>query len=429
MSTARPAAKVAFGLFASAFAASVHAQSTVEIYGNVDLGADTVKKTAGVNPALRTNVGRQERLTPSMSTTSILGFRGTEDLGGGWKAGFVLESQPSADTGTLAQDGRMWGRQAFASLTTPYGEIRAGRQYASFFYAKAFSTTERLAGTDLFTGLLTINQLQVRQDNQISYWIKSGFFTGSLSYSPNAGVGAAGINASRAPATSAATAQLLGGSTAGNEGENGRGRSVGGFLNYNDNKLSASVGFHRNDFGVPLYLGTSTAIPLGILDDYKGYVVAARYTFPFDLAIAGAFGGGKYKFQAANPALPELLDDGIELRSWVVGGRYLLGPAGQKNWAVGAMYGEQKFRNFTKGKNKAVVVGADYLFSKRTALFTRYGWLKDDEGDSLAGGILNGGPEPLLVATGLREVPAWNGVGVNPGGKSTVLTIGIRHSF
>ena len=61
---------------------------------------------------------------------SRLGFRGTEDLGGGLTAGFVLEGGFLADAGTLAQGGRAWGRQVYVSIANAsVGELRMGRQY------------------------------------------------------------------------------------------------------------------------------------------------------------------------------------------------------------------------------------------------------------------------------------------------------------
>lgn len=402
---------------------SVQAQSTVEIYGTLDLGVDTSDRTAGVSSVLPSRVGRQERLTPSMSSISALGFRGTEDLGGGLKASFVLEMQPTPDNGTLGNDGRTWGRQAYVSLTTPYGEIRLGRQYAPFFYAKAFSTTERLAGTDLFTGLLTINQLQVRQDNQVSYWAKLGNFTGSVAVSPNAGVSKSGVTGAVRNST-AGGAQILGGQSAGAEGA---GKTWGAFVNWAENPVpggqgaSVSAAYHHNRFDVPLFLG---ATPLAVLGDYSSYVVSGRYIAASGWAVAAAYGEGSYDVKSTPLAG---LRDGMDIRSLAVGARYLMG-----NFQIGAMYGIQEFKNFTKGKDKAFVVGGDYLLSKRTALYTRVGWLKDDEGNSLLvgpGARLNGGPEPFLVSTGLREVPVWNGVGVNPGGKSTTFTVGVRHTF
>src|SRR5690606_20924791 len=72
-------------------------------------------------------------------------------------------------------------------LTTPFGEVRLGRQYAPIFYSTALVTGERFGATDLFIEGGATNNLMVRQDNQISYWLKAGGFTGSVAYSPNAG--------------------------------------------------------------------------------------------------------------------------------------------------------------------------------------------------------------------------------------------------
>lgn len=410
--------KILLALAASTAACTAaHAQSSLEIYGTLDLGADWTDKTAGVNPLIRTGVGTKKRLTPSMTNISQLGFRGTEDMGGGMKAGFVLEMQPTPDDGTLGNDGRAFGRQAFVSLTTPYGEIRAGRQYAPFFYAKAFSTTERLAGTDLFTGLLTINNLQVRQDNQVSYWIKGAGFTGSIAVSPNAGVPAAGISPARSPATNAGTRQILGGQSAGSEG---RGRTVGAMLNYMQGGFSISGAVHANQFDVPLFLGAS--LPLGVLDDYRSWVLAARYISPSGWAVAAAYGEGEYDFKSST--FPSLVSDGMNIRSAVIGTRYTFGP-----WTAGLAAGLQEFKNFTRGRDTAVMLGLDYSFSKRTVLYSRAGMLKDKAGRTQLAGLINGGPEPILVSTGLREIPVWNGIGANPGGKSSVVSVGLRHSF
>lgn len=418
-------------MMAMVAAASSHAQSSLEIYGVLDAAADSTRKTGGTLPAdspFRTAVGDRFRVSPSMSSVTALGFRGTEDLGGGLKAGFVLEMQPAPDTGTLGNDSRAWGRQAFVSLTTRFGEVRLGRQYAPFFYAKALSTTERLGGTDLFTGLLTVNQLQVRQDNQVSYWIRAGKITGSVAVSPNAGVSAGGINATRAATgASPGSTQILGGQGASGEG---RGRTYGAFVNYADNPglggqgISVSAAIHGNRFDVPLYLGRTTTLPLGVLDDYRGYVFTGRYIAAAGWAVAFAYGEGAYDFKSSNPFLPMLARDGMDIRSLTIGARYAIGP-----WGVGAMYGTQKFTNFTRGKNTAYVLGGDYNLSKRSAVYLRYGYLKDDAGNALLGGALSGGPEPLLVGSGLREVPAWNGVSVNPGGNSSTLGLGLRHTF
>ena len=75
-------------------ASAAHAQSTVQITGLVDLYAGSLKFAGDAN---KTNV-----LGSGGLTTSWIGFQGTEDLGGGLKAGFNLGAFMRADTGTTS---------------------------------------------------------------------------------------------------------------------------------------------------------------------------------------------------------------------------------------------------------------------------------------------------------------------------------------
>ena len=88
----------------------------------------------------------------------------------------------------LLRDGRMFGRQAYAGLTTPFGEVRLGRQYAPIFFSSALVTTERFGGTDQFIEGGLSNSLNIRWDNAITYSAQVGGFRGQLGFSPNAGV-------------------------------------------------------------------------------------------------------------------------------------------------------------------------------------------------------------------------------------------------
>nr|WP_269106776.1 porin [Massilia sp. TS11] len=95
----------------SAFAASAQAQSTnVQIYGLVDLG---FAKISGQSLIEREN------------HPSRLGFRGTEDLGGGLSAVFNLEQEILADTG--AQKGNLFDRQSWVGLKGDFGTVYLGR--------------------------------------------------------------------------------------------------------------------------------------------------------------------------------------------------------------------------------------------------------------------------------------------------------------
>lgn len=76
------------------------------------------------------------------------GLRGTESLGGGMNAVFVLEGGFGVDTGALGQGGLLFGRQAYVGLNGGFGSVTVGRQYSPNFYVACNSD-------DSFGGCLT----------------------------------------------------------------------------------------------------------------------------------------------------------------------------------------------------------------------------------------------------------------------------------
>jgi predicted porin len=444
-------AGLAAALASCAFGAS--AQAVLTLYGNIDTAVDTTHKTTGsagtptgASAALifpPGSAGTKTRVTQSLSRTNTLGFKGREDLGGGYAAGFVLESQPGSDDGSLSQDGRFFGKQAMVYLTTPAGEVRLGRQYAPIFYAFAANTPDGLAGTDLFTAGLVTNTLQIRQDNQVSYWARVGGFAAAVSYSPNAGVSRI-VSPARGSAVTAATGAMLGAAGAGAEAsgsESGgkRGRSGGLFLGYTAPTFSLSAGFHYNEFGVPVL---SQGGSIFELDRYWGAAVSGKYMLSAEGAslhamahVARYFDGNVLNLPGQPPLrLPGAGGSDPKIRTWVVGARL---PVGNFVWIGEA--GESRFTNFTRGKNLGLSAGVDYQLSKRTVLYSRLAVAKDRQGTVLpivgvtpAGARpinVSGGPDAILAALGLRETPAFNGIGISPDGRSSILALGIRHSF
>ena len=98
------------------------AQSSVTLYGRVN-----------------TTVERQEvgdaKTTGLFNNSSRFGFKGSEDLGGGLKAGFQLESGFNSDTGASATT--FFGRQSEVNLSGGFGAVRLGRFTAESYYATA----------------------------------------------------------------------------------------------------------------------------------------------------------------------------------------------------------------------------------------------------------------------------------------------------
>ena len=111
-----------------AFAGAASAQSSVTLYGLVDLTVQHVKSgddsVFGGDSVTRLSDGHV------YGPGSRWGLRVAEDLGSGLKANVVLESGFGADVGNSQQSSRLFGRQAFVSLASAsLGEVRLGRQY------------------------------------------------------------------------------------------------------------------------------------------------------------------------------------------------------------------------------------------------------------------------------------------------------------
>jgi predicted porin len=103
------------------FAGAAQAQSSVTLYGIVDAGV-----------LYSNNIGGQKLYGTSSGNLqgSRWGLRGTEDLGGGLKARFVLENGFNNFSGRLGQGGDEFGREAFG-LSSQFGSVTLGRQYDS----------------------------------------------------------------------------------------------------------------------------------------------------------------------------------------------------------------------------------------------------------------------------------------------------------
>ena len=105
------------------FATAAHAQSSVTLYGLID---------AGLTYTNNQNGSHNFKMTSGAVNGSRWGLRGSEDLGGGLKAIFTLENGFSIANGTLGQQGREFGRQAFVGLSSnQFGTVTLGRQYDS----------------------------------------------------------------------------------------------------------------------------------------------------------------------------------------------------------------------------------------------------------------------------------------------------------
>ncbi len=182
---------IALAVLASSGAAM--AQSTFTLYGVVDAGLDRQKggSSTAATPAPSTAATNSvNSVTSGNLNGSRWGLRGSEDLGGGLKGVFTLESGFNTDTGVSGQGGRLFGRQAFVGLEGGFGSIRIGRQYTPI------GNVEDAIGTKNYDPLVLLgtygssggagntNINAYRTDNAINYKTPSfGGFTAELEYS------------------------------------------------------------------------------------------------------------------------------------------------------------------------------------------------------------------------------------------------------
>lgn len=140
---------------------TVHAQSSVTLYGIIDTGVEFVSHANAAGD----HVVRMPGVTGEMP--SRWGLRGTEDLGGGLQAVFTLESGFNVRGGDLGQGGRLFGRQAWVGLRNSYGTLAFGRQYMMTYLALQGAD---IIGPDIYgLGSFDAYVPNGRADNAVTY--------------------------------------------------------------------------------------------------------------------------------------------------------------------------------------------------------------------------------------------------------------------
>jgi predicted porin len=131
-------------------AAGAHAQSSVTLYGLIDLGIDYANNVAsGANGQLVPNSGNKLwQMQSGVPAGSRWGLKGKEDLGGGLAAIFRLESGFNAATGAAGGGGLAFSRNAYVGLQSDrYGTLTLGKQWdANVDIVEPFSLNGQVGG-------------------------------------------------------------------------------------------------------------------------------------------------------------------------------------------------------------------------------------------------------------------------------------------
>ena len=113
---------IALAVLATLASGAALAQSTVTLYGRLNVTAERQKVGSDTQTVLEDNYSR-------------IGFKGEEDLGGGLKAGFIIEHGFDPTTGAAAST--FWGRQSEVYLSSKLGMLRLGNFIQESLYATA----------------------------------------------------------------------------------------------------------------------------------------------------------------------------------------------------------------------------------------------------------------------------------------------------
>jgi predicted porin len=390
-------------------ASGVSAQSNVTLYGVLDTGIQFANNAQ----TSRSNGGRQFALTDGHASGlsgSRWGLRGSEDLGGGLKAIFVIENGFLSNTGALAQGGAEFGRQVYVGAESRFGSVRLGRQYDPLVdFLQPLSAAGQWAG---YMGSHPDEIDNLSNSNRINNSIK--FTTANYG-----GFSAGGIYSFGGVPGSMSQNQIWG-LGAGYSGSN---LQVGvGYLNARD----PNVSFYGNTPNKGLATANNLGSP-GSPTSAQVNPVFAGYASANTTQIAGA--GVAYAIGRATVGVvvtntrfyslgsqpapnPSGYKGSASFMSYEVNGRVSVTP--QLRLGAAFNYTDRNSVNGDGGaKYLQLDLGADYLLSKRTDLYALVVMQRATGQDSL----------------GQAAVASITGFSPSSTNKQLAARLGIRHKF
>ncbi|MBW9105077.1 porin [Paraburkholderia phenoliruptrix] len=365
--------RVIFTLMTMLVSGAAFAQSSVTLYGIIDTGIEYV-----------TNIGKQKSsaaLVPTLTATlpSRWGIRGNEDLGGGLKAVFVLESGFAPQQGTMNQSGRLFGRQAYVGLSGRWGTLSLGRQYSQIFWGIPGDT---LAPNIYSAGLLDPYLAAApRVDNSIVY----SFSSSGLSFGVAFSFGRDAV----APAAA--------GGCAGQSPTDWRAcKAISAMLKYEAARWGLAVAVDRNYGGA----GSGSPLPSSSQTDTRG--VANGYVKLGNVTVGTGF------LHRINHGLqaPGVYD--VNSNYWWLGASYLVVP----EVILDAQFGKLNVAAHPVGAS-VIAARAMYLLSKGSAVYVT------------AGRVFNQSKGIFTVDGGTAGTSSLPMAGID----QTGVMIGIRHFF
>ena len=346
------------------------AQSSVTLYGVADAGVTYLN-----------GADNWSGVTSGNNLTSRLGFRGTEDLGGGLKANFVLEGGFNLDNGdgasgyagAKAGEGFQFKRRSTVGLAGSFGEVRLGRELTA-----AYNATARY---DVF-GSVGIGQSRLWAD---------GGVVDTVAPALNANGNAVTTNQRISNALTYVSPDFSGfkfglnygfGETTASNSDSGY---LGAGLTYDNGPLSLGLGLERLNNGA-----NSVAA-----SDIDAWSLGGSYDFGVAKLLAG------YRQSTVDIATVENKRNGYYLAATA--------PVGAGTVRVSYNRYENELGAGAKAKADQFAVGYVYGLSKRTSVYGTYAYIKNKD---------NGSTFKLSKDVGVKTNGAQQG-----------FQVGVSHAF
>ncbi|WP_293780016.1 porin [uncultured Oxalicibacterium sp.] len=358
-----------------AFAGAASAQSSVTVYGIVDLGFTSIDNG---NAA-----GRVNGISSGGQSASRIGFKGTEDLGGGLAANFQLEGTIAADTGAAFQTSATGGsnggfnRIATVGLSGAFGKVDLGRQTSAIKDA--------------------YDQIDPFGDGGVIAPISAVFFNGALS-SDNGRINNAVKYSTPSFGGFKATAAYGFGETAGDTGANS---NYGIGLGYANGPLNVQFAYHNQDV-------STYANPSAQTGENKLAFIGATYNFGA-FKLHGAYADTKFE-TGLNATAAQ-----TKYRNGMVGVSLPLGPG-----SLFVNYAINDNRTTNNADSKKAAVMYSYDLSKRTNLYVGYSRTSNDQLATVGTGSITSVGGAGATSTAITGVAGEN---------TSAFAVGIRHKF
>ncbi len=319
-----------------------HAQGSVTLYGIADMSIDSMK--SGTSKISRVSSGGTQQ--------TRWGLRGVEDLGGGLKAEFNLESRFTMDDGVLFQ-GLAFGGRSVVGLSGGWGSVMLGREYVPLWDVKIRSNPYTVM---FWAPSQNIIGGESRTNNAISY--RSPNWSG-LEFSAMYGVG------DENPLNREA------------------GRQMNAALQYSAGKLWVGGGF------------TNVQRKTALVNDVMESMVGARYSLG-QVSLFASY----WRLKTDNVVAVDEVSD-----AWTIGASAQVTP----NGTVRATYTRRDGKTPANDDATQFMVGYEHGLSKRTALYANYARMTNKGNLNLRlGGFANTGAagnfsDPRGLQLGIRH--------------------------